>query len=363
MKAVIAKRNRWSTRVRQASAWLCLAALWMSLVPFAALAADNPKSKTARLTEEQRILHVLNRFGFGARPGDVARVRQMGLDKYMEQQLNPSRIPDPIADAKVQSLEVLQMSTSDLFAKYPNPGALLQMLQRSGQLPANLATAKETRQEAKANKGNDTTAMPAPDTMPAAPAQPQANQMDNAEMRRTVAAYYLEHGLKQPNLINRELIASRLLRAAYSERQLQEVMVDFWTNHFNVFINKNAVRWLLPAYDRDTIRPNALGNFKDLLLATAQSPAMLFYLDNFQSVAPNQGNNLRQQQRRNNQIGGTPRNNGGLGGIFGGAPQRRRQQLPQNGAGQPDMRARSNPRPSLTNSVRNAASTKITPVN
>src|SRR3989442_425747 len=80
---------------------------------------------------------------------------------------------------------------------------------------------------------------------------------------------------------------SRILRAVYSERQLQEVMVDFWTNHFNVFAGKGADRWLLISYDRDTIRPNTLGKFYDLLLADAKSPAMLFYLDNFQSVSPN----------------------------------------------------------------------------
>jgi uncharacterized protein (DUF1800 family) len=84
-----------------------------------------------------------------------------------------------------------------------------------------------------------------------------------------------------------ELQASRILRATYSERQLQEVLVDFWTNHFNVFSGKGADRWLLTSYDRDTIRPHTLGKFHDLLLATAQSPAMLFYLDNFQSVSPN----------------------------------------------------------------------------
>ena len=90
-----------------------------------------------------------------------------------------------------------------------------------------------------------------------------------------------------------ELHASRILRAVYSERQLQEVMVDFWTNHFNVFAGKGADRWLLPSYDRDTIRPNAMAKFSTLLQATAQSPAMLFYLDNFQSVSPNANANRR----------------------------------------------------------------------
>ena len=98
--------------------------------------------------------------------------------------------------------------------------------------------------------------------------------------------YYQQNGLQLPQRITAELQASRILRAVYSERQLQEVMVDFWTNHFNVFAGKGADRWLLISYDRDTIRPNAMGKFSELLSATAQSPAMLFYLDNFQSVSP-----------------------------------------------------------------------------
>ena len=107
------------------------------------------------------------------------------------------------------------------------------------------------------------------------------------KVSKVIEEYYRENGLQQPQRIIAELQASRILRAVYSERQLQEVMVDFWTNHFNVFAGKGADRWLLPAYDRDTIRPHAMGKFSTLLQATAQSPAMLFYLDNFQSVSPN----------------------------------------------------------------------------
>src|SRR5205085_1706511 len=84
-----------------------------------------------------------------------------------------------------------------------------------------------------------------------------------------------------------QITANRVLRAVYSERQLQEVMVDFWQNHFNVFAGKGAVRWYIPSYERDVIRKNALGNFRDLLVGTAQHPAMLFFLDNFESRAPN----------------------------------------------------------------------------
>src|SRR6185295_4531568 len=137
--------------------------------------------------------------------------------------------------------------------------------------------------------------------------------------------YYMQNGLQLPQRITAELQASRILRAVYSERQLQEVMVDFWTNHFNVFAGKGADRWLLPAYDRDTIRPNAMGKFSDLLLATAQSPAMLFYLDNFQSVSPNA--QLGQGGRR-----------AGLGALLGNRNRRElmsnnpEQQLPQQRA-------------------------------
>ena len=122
---------------------------------------------------------------------------------------------------------------------------------------------------------------------PPLPLPASGNPEDNQKYRAAIQEYYRANGLQQPARIIAELQASRILRAVYSERQLQEVMVDFWPDHFNVFAGKGADRWLLPAYDRDTIRPNAMSKFSNLLQATAQSPAMLFYLDNFQSVSPN----------------------------------------------------------------------------
>src|SRR4029079_14011149 len=119
------------------------------------------------------------------------------------------------------------------------------------------------------------------------PQPPPGNPLENEKYRQVLQDYYRENGLQQPQRIMAELHAARILRAVYSERQLQEVMVDFWTNHFNVFAGKGADRWLLPSYDRDTIRSNSMSKFSTLLQATAQSPAMLFYLDNFQSVSPN----------------------------------------------------------------------------
>jgi uncharacterized protein (DUF1800 family) len=261
--------------------------------------AFDKRPKTKALTEEQRILHVLNRLGFGPRPGDVERVRAMGVENYINQQLNPEKISDSVADNKVRDLSVLNMPTAELYEKYPQPNQLLRQLQARGKLPAELAEARENRVKGGANSSAPQE-MPKNDSMPAAspqnPAQnPPENPLQNPKYRQMIMDYYRENGLQRPERIMAELQASRILRAVYSERQLQEVMVDFWTNHFNVFANKGADRWLLPAYDRDTIRPNAMSKFSTLLEATAQSPAMLFYLDNFQSVSPNANAN---QNRR-----------------------------------------------------------------
>jgi uncharacterized protein (DUF1800 family) len=251
--------------------------------------AKDPKKR--RLSEEQQIIHVLNRLGFGARPGDVERVKSMGLTNYINQQLNPEKLNDTVAENKVKDLGVLTMTTAELYEKYPQPGQLLRQLQARGMLPADLADARENRTKNPDNKQNND--QPAQMMQPnAQPNQPRPNQPQlpldpqNEKYRKVLQEYYQQNGLMQPQRIVAELQASRILRAVYSERQLQEVMVDFWTNHFNVFAGKGADRWLLPAYDRDTIRPHAMGKFSELLLATAQSPAMLFYLDNFQSVSP-----------------------------------------------------------------------------
>ena len=203
--------------------------------------------KHRSLSEEQRIIHVLNRLGFGARPGDVERVKAMGLEKYIEQQLHPEQIADSAAETRLRELSVLNMTTAELYEKYPQPGQLLRQLQARGMMPEEM--------QADAAKNNQN--------------QPPANPLDNEKNRKVIEEYYRDNGLQRPQRIIAELQASRILRAVYSERQLQEVMVDFWTNHFNIFANKGADRWLLPAYDRDTIRPNAMGKFSTLLQATA----------------------------------------------------------------------------------------------
>jgi uncharacterized protein (DUF1800 family) len=257
---------------------------------------------TTTLNEDQRILHLLNRLGFGARPGDIERVKKIGLDRYIDQQLHPNKIDDSLVETKLKGLESLSLSTSELYARYPSPNILMKELERRGALPEELAELRQNRE-----KGNKNLA-----EMAASDANGSTDMVEkkrNNEYRRALADYYAANNLLLPQRLTFELQASRILRAVYSERQLQEVMVDFWTNHFNIFIGKNAEKWLLIPYDRDVIRPNTMSNFYDLLLATAKSPAMLYYLDNYQSVSPNMNRRDGMNQRR------FPRAMGRMSGI------------------------------------------------
>ena len=242
----------------------------------------NQKGEKKSLTEAQKIIHVLNRLGFGVRAGDVEKVKAIGIDKYIEQQLNPASINDSAADAKVKNLNILTMSNEELFAKYPNPGAVMTAVaQQNGLQRSDLQNIRPNQQNQMSDEKKEN----------------ELSEADRKKYQQEIAEMYRKYNLGRPNQITQQLNSSRIIRATYSERQLNEVMVDFWSNHFNVFSGKAATRWFLPEYDRDVIRPNALGNFKDLLLATAKSPAMLFYLDNFQSVSPNAQNNNNNRRR------------------------------------------------------------------
>jgi uncharacterized protein (DUF1800 family) len=291
---------------RRGLAVLSLFAMLVSGTGFGAV-AQQPASRVSRLTEEQRIVHVLNRLGFGARPGDVARVKSIGLTAYINQQLNPEKIDDAVAEARLQNLSTLSMTTAKLYEKFPQPGMLMRQLERRGELPSTIADArKDGKSAAPAANDSKPTATTNDGSMTSRPENPALplNPQENQEYRRALRQYYAQNGLQLPQRIIAELQASRILRAVYSERQLNEVMVDFWSNHFNVFAGKGADRWLLTSYDRDTIRPNAMGKFSDLLVATAQSPAMLFYLDNFQSVSPNASQAGRGNRRGRMLLGG-----------------------------------------------------------
>ncbi|MFN2455931.1 MAG: DUF1800 domain-containing protein [Pyrinomonadaceae bacterium] len=337
-------RQSLNERVRRATALLALLALAFNMFGGALAAYAQNVRGTSRLSDDRRVLHVLNRLGFGARPGDVERVRAMGVDRYIEQQLHPEQIADAAAEAKLGNLPTLKMTIAELYAKYPQPGQLLRRLQRQGELPADLAALRPKNGNAKGN------AMPVAGANAASPdnakemsapnntAMPSnidaAQNFDKKEYREALRDYYAKNNLQNPQRIVGELQAARILRAVYSERQLQESLVDFWTNHFNVFAGKGLDRWFLTSYDRDTIRPHALGKFQDLLLATAQSPAMLFYLDNFQSVSPNapQGGLGRGALMNNQRAPDQTR-----GGLFVGDGRLRRRAMPQNAAPQTTM--------------------------
>jgi uncharacterized protein (DUF1800 family) len=261
--------------------------------------ADNKSRAASRgLTEDQRIVHLLNRIGFGPRPGDVERVKRIGIDKFIDQQLHPERLDDSAAEARLKNLGSLNMSVAEIYEKYPAPN----------QLARELGIGKKgLNQQVKPN------AQPSPN----AEEQPEANPQDlvaelsKKENRQKVLAYYREHGLKLPAMLLQELMEQKILRAVYSERQLQEVMSDFWFNHFNIFFGKGADKWLTTDYEMSAIRPHTLGKFEDLLMATAKSPAMLFYLDNFQSSSPD----AKLPERRGMGRGGRFQ---GRRGLFGG---------------------------------------------
>ena len=239
--------------------------------PLSAQSQDSKKTKSKALpasakslSAEQKTIHLLDRITFGARPGDIERVMKIGWEKYLDEQLHPERISDIALDQKLKSIESIHLSNAELANYYPPPQVIQQALKSKGMEVPDFA-----------NGANTPTG------------QTQQEQAANQAKRREIQKTLKDMGYKQPQQVAVELQQSKILRAVYSERQLQEVMTDFWFNHFNVFLQKGADRVLTTTYERDVIRPNVFGKFEDLLKATAESPAMLFYLDNWMSAAPN----------------------------------------------------------------------------
>ncbi|MDQ3711496.1 MAG: DUF1800 domain-containing protein [Acidobacteriota bacterium] len=295
--------------IHKITALLMLAAMFSPIFTVGANAQMMKKTSAKQLTEDQKILHVLNRLGFGAREGDVERVKAVGINKYIEQQLNAVSINDQTAEAKVKNLDVLKMSNEELFAKYPSQAAVLLAIAQKNNLDKGDTAQLKNKNRIKSDEMKNTDGAMMSGDNKNADNVAQLSEADRQKYQQEIASLYAKYKLGKPQQITQQLNASRIMRAVYSERQLNEVMVDFWTNHFNVYAGKAATRWFLPEYDRNVIRPNALGNFKDLLTATAQSPAMLFYLDNFQSVSPdaqmagnNRANNPNRRLNQANQM-------------------------------------------------------------
>ena len=340
----------------------------------AAAVVNKPSGAAAKqIQSEARVLHVLNRFTFGPRPGDVAAVQAMGVQRWFEQQLNPQSIDDSALNARLEMFPAMKMNQAEMERRYPSPQMLRQMIVSKASLPSDPVAhaiyadqiafyeAQKAKKEAKdaaaanqtANKNegemmspmasaggaavmNNAAAMNLGTAIPGVLVDPATSSMATHEeqfyagleavkvinlppdqrMQRILAMPPIElmafrrslsrgeqadlmEGLSptqremleslqgSPRMIGAELLASRMLRDIYSERQLEAVMTDFWLNHFNVYIRKNQNEpYMLPEYEREVIRPRALGKFEDLLVATARSPAMLMYLDNWQSIGP-----------------------------------------------------------------------------
>jgi uncharacterized protein (DUF1800 family) len=304
----------------------CVFSIGIDVPLFAALPArakdkkpkQDPALKNLPITElsaDEAILHALDRLAYGPRPGDVERVRQMGLAKWIDQQLNPNSIDDKALEARLEDYPTLKMSSAKLIEEYPQPkqaekeaakraqAQLEQQQQRRSDVAAAIVSkdmqvtpaptetvATDTNQPAVTaqREGGDANA-PAP--MKDNPAQ--ENLGAQGKGKRDVLGSdpnnvprAIGEDSKRPQRVVAELAMAKVTRAIYSERQLQQVMDDFWFNHLNVFAGKGEDRYYLTSYERDVIQPHTLGKFKDLLTASAKSPAMLFYLDNFLSADP-----------------------------------------------------------------------------
>jgi uncharacterized protein (DUF1800 family) len=218
-----------------------LTKLIAALLALACLTASTSDNK---LNDRQRALHALNRLAFGPRPGDVEAVMKTGVGAWIEQQLHPEAIADRAVAARVAALPTMTLSNAQIVKTYYEPV---------------LMARKKANAEAK------------------------DGEVDKKDIRREYMRDVPPN--QRPQVVMNDLLAQRIVRAAESDRQLNEVMVDFWMNHFNVFSGKGIDRFLLTSYERDVIRPHIWGRFEDLLMATAKSPAMLFYLDNARSMA------------------------------------------------------------------------------
>jgi len=311
----------------------------IAAIPAAAAKTKKPKQDPAlkglpitELTVDEAILHAMNRLAYGPRPGDVERVRQMGLAKWIDQQLAPNSIDDKPVNARLENLPTLSMSSARLIEEYPQPKqAAIQAAKRAeaaanSSQPASNDGATSSKDMQNASDASRTAAPPAPSSSSAAVGQsapnnsPEVNIADKASVpvsmktkpspsnpdlasnlttpgagKRNVLSgpdpnavpRVIADDSKKPQRVIEELAMAKVTRAIYSERQLQQVMDDFWFNHFNVYAAKGEDKWYLTSYERDVIQPHTLGKFKDLVTATAESPAMLFYLDNFLSADPN----------------------------------------------------------------------------
>jgi uncharacterized protein (DUF1800 family) len=282
-----------------------------------------------KLTKDQQIMHALDRLTFGPRPGDVEQVKKIGLKKWVDLQLNPERIPEtPFLQARLMPLESLWMSSADVARHYPQPGMIKAIADGRKPMPDDpvlRASVQKLVVRYRAKKDpNGEKSDRLDDLQPVKPLEQilapdqirilkTGTQAQKKQLLRSIPATQVDDlVLAMPGPLRQQilplaatdirrkimmlqapqqvvmfdLLEAKMLRAVYSNRQLAEELDDFWFNHFNIYHDKGADRFLIPSFEREAIQPHVLGRFRNLLEATAKSPAMLFYLDNFESVRP-----------------------------------------------------------------------------
>ncbi len=271
----------------------------MIIVPQAGLAAAGERRA---ISSDQRIVQVLSRLTFGARPGDIERVKKIGVEAFIAQQLDPDSIDDSALLKRLEKLPTLNQPTPILAEQYNPPKPLPRTVPGDTVELKVLGAEKFNFKSTVSAEGTiDVPFLDKPllvnglieknltaELVAGLAKHRPASQVNVTIIRNTAPPPVAPPASptptpKNPQMVITELQRAKLLRAVYSERQLGEMVVDFWENHFSIYGNKDATRWMMTAFDRDVVRPYAMGRFRDLLGATAKSPAMLYYLDNWQS--------------------------------------------------------------------------------
>jgi uncharacterized protein (DUF1800 family) len=221
----------------------------------------NLPYKKMALTKEQAAAHLLGRFSFGATPGQVQAVADMGLEKWLQQQLD-AKLPDDEVNRRLTGYDALALNNEAIVNTYMNAGQVIRLAAKNNLLDKD-----------------------------------SIKSLDKPEYRQQLKLLMDQQGLKPLQELQRQLINQKIIRAAYGQNQLQEILTDFWFNHFNVSLTKGQCQQYVLTYERDAIRPNVLGNFETMLVATAKHPAMLEYLDNATSVSND--NEMAKRQQNN----------------------------------------------------------------
>ncbi len=211
----------------------------------------NMPFKKAGLTEQQAAAHLLGRFTYGAKAGDVDEVVKMGLEKWLNHQLE-GNLDDAELNKALSKFEDINLTNTEVENLYPRNAQIVRFAVKDGYVHKD-----------------------------------SVNKANSKEYRASIQSYMKDKGYKPQQELYRQFINQKITRAIYTNNQFREIMTDFWFNHFNVSLSKNQCASYVPAFERDVIRPQVFGKFENLVLSTAKSPAMLMYLDNFSSAGTN----------------------------------------------------------------------------